>query len=278
MFYVYCLINPITGEPFYVGKGSKSRSAWHARQIRNGKRTDNPHKDRTIDNIHRHGYEVIVVHVYETECEKDAYDHEKGLINTIGISRLTNICADSRPPRPVRDENYRAVMSQRLRGNKINLGRVHTESNRTKISESLKTAYRSGARLVSERMKSRSSETHRGKMVSESTRVKISASRRGKTLNELWGEAAFTAHKSGALADATSRLVFANKERTAGRSYEEIYGYGRAKKLKQKQSSWTIENRGIKISLFGVSYKSLSEASRATGLNRYSVRKYCDYQ
>lgn len=96
IYYVYQLIDPRNGQPFYIGKGSGNRAYSHAK-FKDG--NNNPHKDRVIKKIINEQLEPLVEIVHDNiHCETKAYDLETELIRKIGISNLTNICEDARPP------------------------------------------------------------------------------------------------------------------------------------------------------------------------------------
>lgn len=87
-WYVYRLIDPRTGEPFYVGKGSGDRIRSHEREAMRGVCS---RKTSVIKEIWFANLSVEREHVAFFFCEKDAYDFETDLIEEIGLERLTNI-------------------------------------------------------------------------------------------------------------------------------------------------------------------------------------------
>lgn len=125
MYYVYRLINPSTNETFYVGKGSGNRAFCHQQFTDSN---NNPHKDRTIQNILNKGLNVIVEFEHTDIIEEQiAYDLERELIKSIGVDNLTNICIDSRPPSRkgktyVMTEEHKARLSAALKGKKKSSG------------------------------------------------------------------------------------------------------------------------------------------------------------
>ena len=99
-YYVYQLVDPRTGDPFYVGKG-KGRRAWaHAEAVRSGRSTGNAIKEKHIADIHAAGLEVRVVIVEMFEDERAAYARERELIAS--VDGLTNAAPgggrSTRPP------------------------------------------------------------------------------------------------------------------------------------------------------------------------------------
>ncbi len=122
-YYVYELVDPRSGQPFYVGKGKGDRARTH---LTLGKITNNPRKDCRISEIRRSGYEPKINIVLENLTNDEAYLQEENLIKTYGRfgydenGILTNIKKDAKPP------------SQK--GTK----KVFTEEHKKKLSESLK--------------------------------------------------------------------------------------------------------------------------------------------
>jgi hypothetical protein len=87
--YVYLLIDPDTGKPFYVGKGTSDRIFAHvdeadSEDIKNAKleriRAIRERGQEVLHVIHRHGL-----------TEKEAYEVEAALIDFIGLPELTNL-------------------------------------------------------------------------------------------------------------------------------------------------------------------------------------------
>lgn len=96
IYYVYQLVDPRTGKPFYVGKG-KDRRAWsHATAVKAGRPTGNPQKEKRIADIHAAGLDVEVEIVERFDDESAAYAHELSLIRE-GLADLTNIMVGWEP-------------------------------------------------------------------------------------------------------------------------------------------------------------------------------------
>lgn len=89
-FYVYFLVDPRTGEIFYVGKGKGSRMSCHVAVVRAG-RTDNPAKCDRIREIMACGLQVEEVKFGSYGSEALAYSVERGLIASLKEYGLTNI-------------------------------------------------------------------------------------------------------------------------------------------------------------------------------------------
>lgn len=86
-FYVYELIDPRNGKPFYVGKGKGQRYRAHETQARKGKRGP---KCNTIRDIWESGHTVVHRMVSRHDLEADAYIAEDRHIDSIGLQNLTN--------------------------------------------------------------------------------------------------------------------------------------------------------------------------------------------
>jgi hypothetical protein len=87
-FYVYELIDPRTGNVFYVGKGSGDRIDQHEREAARGMRS---RKCEVIRAIQSAGLAVEKRHVASFRWEQDAYDFETERIAEIGLVNLTNV-------------------------------------------------------------------------------------------------------------------------------------------------------------------------------------------
>lgn len=151
MYYVYELIDPRNGLPFYVGKGKDKRVYFHLSENVRAK-SENVKKFNKIEKIRRAGYEPQIKIVEYFQDEDDAYEYEETLIKQYGrkdienFGILTNICQSSRPPKlkgrtykDIYGENWEEQIKIRLKTKKErgNYGGVkkHTEETKRKISE-----------------------------------------------------------------------------------------------------------------------------------------------
>jgi hypothetical protein len=91
MFYVYTINDPISGRPFYIGKGKGRRCYSHVEAVKRGTKDWNQAKIDKIKSILAMGLEPVVVIVERYEIEDDAFQHE---IELIAVTEgLTNIAA-----------------------------------------------------------------------------------------------------------------------------------------------------------------------------------------
>lgn len=87
-FYVYCLIDPQDGRPFYVGKGTGKRMETHVRNARAGI-VDNAPKYERILGVLSMGLSVVEEKILQGLSEGAAFEFERLLID--GIDGLCNI-------------------------------------------------------------------------------------------------------------------------------------------------------------------------------------------
>lgn len=144
IYYVYQLIDPRSGLPFYVGKGSGDRAYLHAK-FKDG--NNNPHKDRVVRKILNEGLEPIVKYIHrDIVDEAIAYDLETEHIKEIGIKNLTNICEDANPPVKYGSDNgffgKTHTPENKIKMGNVNRGKdIKTASGKASISASMKNAW-----------------------------------------------------------------------------------------------------------------------------------------
>lgn len=154
MYYVYAYLDPrkpgkyVYGdyefeyEPFYVGKGKKSRYLYHLSD-----NYINPFKINKINKIRKVlGIDPIIIKIRENMKESEAYELESYLIQSIGKiidgnGSLTNMCnvGDFK----IRtSKEFRKKLSDRNKGkNNPNYGKSASEKTKIKISKMLKDFY-----------------------------------------------------------------------------------------------------------------------------------------
>jgi len=115
-FYVYELVDTLSGLAFYVGKGCGDRMSQHERDAKVGKRSKTCNR---IRKIWRLGGEVQCVEVRRFAREDRAYRFEQALIKEIGLSRLTNITLGGVGAKSVTERELRRREIVALAGNPV---------------------------------------------------------------------------------------------------------------------------------------------------------------
>lgn len=166
VYYVYHLVNPKTGMPFYVGKGKNRRCYQHLSDTM--ETTRNKRLTGHIIKLRAKGIEPVILKVQENMTEKYAYDLEELEIRKYGRigyeegGILFNIYLANKPAPKYGELNpfY---------------GRTHSEETRKIISEKNK------GRKCSEKNKKLTSERFKGVPKSEEQRRKMGEKARGRS-------------------------------------------------------------------------------------------------
>lgn len=114
-YYVYKLIDPRNGAPFYVGKGQGRRAWQHQREVEAGLCGGNARKVSKIREILISGHDVEVEIVADYDLESDALDHEFRLVDQ--NPTLTNVMpggCETRALSPEQREKRRLARKARL--------------------------------------------------------------------------------------------------------------------------------------------------------------------
>lgn len=175
VYYVYHIINPTTGLPFYVGKGKGRRCYQHL--------TDKLHYSRNkrltghIRNLRESGITPEIVKISENMPEEAAFILEEEEILKYGRKGfesdgvLMNVFLSIRPERRCGEDNgfYGRHHSEETKKliSEANTGRKHTEETKQKMSESHTGVPKS------EETKKKMSEKATGRVHTEETKQKL---------------------------------------------------------------------------------------------------------
>ena len=194
-FYVYELIDSITSNVFYVGKGKKYRCFTHEYKTRNGNIPhNNKHLFNTINKLINSNIDIIYNIVFTSNNEDKCYEIEENIISNYGIDNLCNIELSARGIKHT--EETRKKISNANTGRKcseetreklrlINIGKYQSVETRTKRSESLKgrTSPMKG-RNHTESTKEKMSKSGTGRKHTEDSIKKMKDSHKGKIISE----------------------------------------------------------------------------------------------
>lgn len=123
-WYVYKLIDPRDGRPFYIGKGTNDRYRAHISEARSGHVSAKCERIREIEAV---GLAVGVDIARDFDFEDQAYAYEHHLIKKIGIANLTNIRPGGGTPRPTGVTTMDVVLAA------VRMARVLTRHNEVGI-------------------------------------------------------------------------------------------------------------------------------------------------
>lgn len=208
MYYVYIYLDPRSRgkysydgvgcsfiyEPFYLGKGKRSRMTHHLRRVRKGYCTDNKILTSKLTKILLSGREPFIQKVKEFSSEKEAFKYEMLLIKSIGRKHLgtgplVNLTAGGDGLTDP-DKSIAAKIS------KAHLGKKLSEEHKAKIKESNLGVKRSDetkkaisnalvGRQFNALWKERISKSLSGKALSEKHKIALTTSRQGEK-NHQW--------------------------------------------------------------------------------------------
>lgn len=244
MFFVYCYYNPLKMEnnqpqPFYVGKGKNKRYLAHMFES-SLVRGPNKHKANTIKSILVAGQQPIIEILSTHENEEDAFIAERRAISQIGradlgLGPLTNMTDGGEgTSNKVFTPEYRKKLSDGTRRAHA-CGKLDANTMAFKYSQLGK---HQTPEHIAARTAARAGYTH-----NVETRQKISDSNRLARQTDLWKERASLAQKG--------------KKHTAEHTLKSIIGNPKTQPI-------TVD---------GVQYVSLNQASKATGISRPRLKK-----
>lgn len=139
MYYVYCYFNPSKPsslhecgfEPFYVGKGKGQRKFDHLNQAKkyltNKKDIKNLHNINTICKLLSSGSEPLILQLFFTDNEQEAYNEEMRLIKLWGRRNLNT-----------------GPLTNKTDGDEGSSNKVYTAEYRKKLSDGTKKAFANG--------------------------------------------------------------------------------------------------------------------------------------
>ncbi len=181
-FYVYVHRKKSDLVPFYVGKGH-GRRAWEASEKRRS-----PH---WVNIARKHG---VFVEIYRDGLTEDqAFEEEKGLIlnlREVGIKLVNQTDGGEGASGVKMTDEKKAILRAALMGHKFNLGRVHNEEVRARMSEAQRKRYESGAahpfegRTHSPMTKALISKRLQGRKFTDETREKMRAAGIGRKMSD----------------------------------------------------------------------------------------------
>lgn len=182
MYYVYAYIDPITDQPFYVGKGKQNRSTIHITESQRPRKNKNTTRFlNKLESMICRGIEPKVIFLAQNiEDESIAYDIEEHYIKMYGRRGyddggvLLNICEGARPPNH-KGKTYQDIYGDRAqeeiekrRKTQIDRGgfgpKVQSLETRAKIS--LKTSGKNNPRfgaIMTPEIRNKISKANKGK-------------------------------------------------------------------------------------------------------------------
>jgi hypothetical protein len=174
-YYVYYLMNPLSGSPFYVGKGKNRRCYQHLTDKMEYSR--NKRLTGHIRNLRDSGVEPVVIKICENMMEEDAYILEEQEILKYGRKGfdeggcLMNIYIANRPEKRFGSDNgfYGKTHSDETKRkiSKGNSGKVRSPETRRKISISQK------GKPKSDEHKRKIGDKSRGRITKDETKQKL---------------------------------------------------------------------------------------------------------
>jgi NUMOD3 motif len=235
-WYVYALVDPRTGRPFYVGKGRRRRAQWHIKENHG----PNAQKKSLIQAIRAEGREPLIVYLYTCLNEQEAFNLEVLEILCYGrkpsgwLTNMNNGGAGQSGFKPTKVT--RAKIARAMCGPKNHFfGRRHSAISLAKIG-----AVNRGKRLGRE-WRAKLSAALKGRPKSPAYRRKISAALKGK---------GFTPEHAGKVIEANRRRVgFVTSDKTRALLSAALKGKPKSEKTKAKMKLAWAQRRLAKADL-----------------------------
>lgn len=203
MYYVYALVDPISNQPFYIGKGKKSNNR-HKDHLTERRGKENMLRWHKICKLRKQNLEpVIEILIDNIEDEAEAYSKESGLIKQYGkiidnTGILTNIIDDGQPPSQkgkTKSAEHRKKLSEAHKGKTLSKETVN-KILETKIKNgTLKSGMKGKTHSLD--TKEKISKSKQGSKMSVDSSLKKSVQLKGKPWSEARKLAALTQRKSG---------------------------------------------------------------------------------
>lgn len=151
-YYTYYLIDPESGDVFYIGAGQNGRMYNHVTSVRRGYYPNgNKHLYNKINKILKKGLNVKYKKIFESYDRQDVFQKEKEEISKIGLKKLCNITEGGETGRPL----------------------PHTKETKEKISKALLKNHPFRGKSLKESHKKAISEANKGKKTPENVKKKI---------------------------------------------------------------------------------------------------------
>lgn len=218
MFYVYGLIDSITGQCFYVGKGTGDRMYRHVQKVKRGDTTSNPHLDHKIAKLLREGVEVQYIKFHDNLADEDeAYRLEEAKTRELGLDTLCNAWHGGKGGRIPSTETRRKISENRKgvpmsaehkeKLRQAHLGKKASQETIKKQSDALKGKPQTAAQRAANASRSAS---HKGRAFSEEHKQKLRDAKMKNPVRYWQGKQLSEEHKDKIR--ATAKTTLENKE------------------------------------------------------------------
>ena len=199
-YYVYQLVDSLTGEIFYIGKGSGGRLYKHVSIAKGNSKNKrkNPKLYNKINKILRNNGKILVTKIFESDDEAGVLKTEKKIITKIGLEFLTNLTegGDGTSFPNGFSDKHRKNISLSMKGRISNFkGKKLSEESKLNISLSMKGKISNfKGKKLSKESKLEMSLAKKGKLFSKKHKENISKALIGRSLSLDHKENIFKAH------------------------------------------------------------------------------------